>query len=77
MSSAHHWFMPEVPEVFTEYEVAELLRVQVAVVRRLRKQGRPPPFVMVGNHARYPRSAIFAFLTAVESTPRQEAGKET
>ena len=52
--------MAEVPELLTEYEVAELLRVQVAVVRRLRKQGRPPPFVMVGNHARYPRSAIFA-----------------
>src|SRR6516164_2471623 len=67
-------FMPEAPEVLTEYEVAELLRVQVSVVRRLRKQGRPPPFVMVGNHPRYPRSAIFAFLTAIESAPRQEAG---
>jgi excisionase family DNA binding protein len=70
--------VPEIPEILTEYEVAELLRVQVAVIRRLRKQGRPPPFVMVGNHARYPRPAIRAYLAAVESTPpRQEAGKET
>ena len=64
--------------VLTEYEVAELLRVQVAVVRRLRRQGRPPPFVMVGNHARYPRPAIRAFLAAIESTPpRQEVDKES
>jgi len=77
VSPAHYVVVTEIPEILTEYEVADLLRVQVAVIRRLRKQGRPPPFVMVGNYARYPRPAIRAFL-AVESTPpRQEAGKET
>jgi hypothetical protein len=65
--------MSDIPELLTEHELAELLRVRIAVVRRLRKLGRPPAFVMVGAHPRYTRSAVLEFLIAGEPSCRSAA----
>jgi excisionase family DNA binding protein len=66
--------MYEGSDLLTEYELADLLRVKVHVVRRLRKRGEPPEFLMVGNHIRYPRSALARFLAGEQ---RKKEGSPT
>ena len=44
--------------LLTEYQVAELLRVSVATIRRRRLFRQPPDFVKIGASVRYRREAI-------------------
>ena len=45
-------------ELLTEHEVAQLLKVSVATIRRRRLFRQPPDFVKLGASVRYRREAI-------------------
>lgn len=44
--------------LLTEHQVAELLKVSVATIRRRRLFRQPPDFVKIGASVRYRREAI-------------------
>lgn len=44
--------------LLTEHQVAELLRISVATIRRRRLLRQPPDFVKIGASVRYRREAI-------------------
>ena len=44
--------------LLTEYQVAELLNVSVATIRRRRLFRQPPAFLKIGASVRYQREAI-------------------
>jgi len=44
--------------LLTEHQVAELLKVSVATIRRRRLLRQPPDFVKIGASVRYRREAI-------------------
>jgi hypothetical protein len=48
--------------LLNEHEVARLLGVRVGVVRSLRRRGRPPRWIRVGQHPRYRLEEIREFI---------------
>ena len=50
----------QVEELLTEHDVARLLRVSVATIRRRRLFGQPPDYIKIGASVRYRREAISA-----------------
>lgn len=45
----------------TEREMAEQLRISMATIRRLRKQGKTPPAIRIGSQIRYELRACDAW----------------
>jgi predicted DNA-binding transcriptional regulator AlpA len=52
--------------LLTEHEVAKLLRVSVATIRRRRLFRQPPDFVKIGSSVRYRREAITRLIETAE-----------
>jgi excisionase family DNA binding protein len=69
--------MPDDSDLLTEYELADLLRVKVQVVRRLRMSGEPPSYLRVGKHVRYPRTAITQFLAGAGTNHENDTESAT
>jgi predicted site-specific integrase-resolvase len=59
-----------------EAEVAQLLNVEVATIRRWRWAGKPPPFVRIGAAVRYDPDAIAAFIEAGRRTSTSDQSME-
>jgi len=55
--------------LFTEREVADILRVSVATIRRRRLLRQPPHPLKIGASVRYTRDSIVALLAASETDP--------
>jgi predicted DNA-binding transcriptional regulator AlpA len=53
-------------ELLTEHEVARLLKVSVATIRRRRLFRQPPDFVKIGASVRYKREAIQRLIDSAE-----------
>jgi len=56
----------QVEALLTEHQVAELLRVSVATIRRRRLFRQPPDFVKIGASVRYRREAIQRLIDSAE-----------
>jgi predicted DNA-binding transcriptional regulator AlpA len=52
--------------LLTEHQVAELLKVSVATIRRRRLLRQPPDFVKIGASVRYRREAIQRLIEGAE-----------
>ena len=52
--------------LLTEYQVAELLNVSVATIRRRRLFRQPPDFLKIGASVRYRREAIQRLIESAE-----------
>ena len=52
--------------LLTEHQVAELLKVSVATIRRRRLFRQPPDFVKIGASVRYRREAIQRLIDSAE-----------
>jgi predicted DNA-binding transcriptional regulator AlpA len=52
--------------LLTEHQVAELLKVSVATIRRRRLFRQPPDFVKIGASVRYRREAIQRLIESAE-----------
>lgn len=52
--------------LLTEHQVAELLQVSVATIRRRRLFRQPPDFVKIGANVRYRREAIQRLIESAE-----------
>lgn len=55
-------------DLLTTEEVAEILRVPVATVRKWRSEGVGPRGFRIGKYVRYRRSAVEIFIEDREST---------
>ena len=55
-----------IESLLTEQEVAKLLKVSVATVRRRRLFRQPPDFVKIGSSVRYRREAIQRLIESAE-----------
>jgi len=53
---------PPAAAYLTEREVAQYLKVSLALLRRWRMDGKGPAFVKIGRLVRYPRRNVEAFL---------------
>jgi predicted DNA-binding transcriptional regulator AlpA len=53
-------------ELLTEHEVAALLKLSVATIRRRRLLRQPPDFLKIGSSVRYRRKAIERLIDASE-----------
>jgi len=53
-------------DLLTEHEVAELLKLSVATIRRRRLFRQPPDFVKLGASVRYTRESIQRFIQSAE-----------
>jgi excisionase family DNA binding protein len=52
----------QVKALLTEHEVAELLHVSLATVRRWRQRGTGPDFVKLGSSVRYKEATVLSWL---------------
>jgi predicted DNA-binding transcriptional regulator AlpA len=52
--------------LLTEHQVAELLKVSVATIRRRRLFRQPPDFLKIGASVRYRREAIQRLIESAE-----------
>jgi predicted DNA-binding transcriptional regulator AlpA len=52
--------------LLTEHQVAELLKLSVATIRRRRLFRQPPDFVKIGASVRYRRDAIQRLIESAE-----------
>lgn len=55
-----------IEDLLTEHEVAKLLKVSVATIRRRRLFHQPPDFVKLGASVRYKREAIQRLIDSAE-----------
>jgi predicted DNA-binding transcriptional regulator AlpA len=55
-----------VEPLLTEHQVAELLKVSVATIRRRRLFRQPPDFVKIGASVRYRRETIQRLIESAE-----------
>lgn len=55
-----------VEDLLTEHEVAKLLKVSVATIRRRRLFRQPPDFVKIGASVRYKRDTIQRLIDGAE-----------
>lgn len=53
-------------DLLTEHEVAKLLKVSIATIRRRRLLRHPPDFVKIGASVRYRREAIQRLIESAE-----------
>jgi hypothetical protein len=53
-------------DVLTEHEVARMLKVSVATIRRRRLFRQPPDFLKIGASVRYRREAIQRLIQSAE-----------
>jgi predicted DNA-binding transcriptional regulator AlpA len=53
-------------ELLTEQDVAKLLKVSVATIRRRRLFRQPPDFIKIGASVRYRRAAIERLIDSAE-----------
>jgi excisionase family DNA binding protein len=60
-----------VDELLTLEEVAAILKLPSATLRKWRAEGHPPQAFRVGRWLRYRRSAVEEFLAAQEAKERQ------
>lgn len=60
-------------ELLTSLEVAKLLRVSVATIKRWRRERTGPPHIVVGGLIRYRRADVEAYLR--ENTVEPEEGR--
>ena len=56
----------EFETLLTEYQVAELLKVSVATIRRRRLLRQPPDFLKIGASVRYRRESIQRLIESSE-----------
>ena len=61
-------------QLLTEHEVAKILRVSVATIRRRRLLNHPPTWIKIGASVRYTPESISAFLKSRPSGGEQQAG---
>jgi len=59
-------------QLLTEHEVAKILRVSVATIRRRRLLNQPPVWIKIGSSVRYSPRSISAFLENLPSGPLHE-----
>jgi hypothetical protein len=52
-------------ELLTEHDVARILKLSVATIRRRRLLRQPPTWIKIGASVRYKPSSIAAFLAEV------------
>jgi predicted DNA-binding transcriptional regulator AlpA len=57
-----------IEDLLTEHEVAELLRVSVATIRRRRLLRQPPEWLKIGASVRYTRASIGRFIDSSQQT---------
>jgi len=53
-------------DLLTEHDVAKLLKISVATIRRRRLFRQPPDFLKIGASVRYRREAIHRLLESAE-----------
>ena len=53
-------------DLLTEHEVAKLLKVSVATIRRRRLFRQPPDYVKIGSSVRYRRESILRLIESAE-----------
>ena len=53
-------------ELLTLEEVASMMKLPPATLRKWRAEGKPPQAFRIGKHLRYRRSVVEAFLQAQE-----------
>jgi predicted DNA-binding transcriptional regulator AlpA len=53
-------------ELLTEHDVAQLLKVSVATIRRRRLFRQPPAYLKIGASVRYRRAAIQRLIESAE-----------
>jgi predicted DNA-binding transcriptional regulator AlpA len=58
-------------QLLTEHEVAKILRVSVATMRRRRLLNHPPTWIKIGASVRYTPESISAFLKSRPSGGEQ------
>jgi predicted DNA-binding transcriptional regulator AlpA len=56
----------QIEPLLTEHQVAELLKVSVATIRRRRLFRQPPDFLKIGASVRYRREAIQRLIESAE-----------
>ncbi len=59
-----------------EKEVASILNINVATLRRWRWAGKGPRFLKIGGAVRYAQSDIAAFIEAGRRTSTSDTGRE-
>ena len=59
-----------------EKEVASILNINVATLRRWRWAGKGPRFLKIGGAVRYEQSDIVAFIEAGRRTSTSDTGRE-
>jgi len=62
-----------IQSLLTEYQVAELLNVSVATIRRRRLFRLPPDFVKIGSSVRYRLEAVEALIECGARTTTERA----
>ena len=67
MQNTSHNNPPET--LLTEHEVAQLLKVSVATMRRRRLFRQPPEYLKIGASVRYRREAIQRLIEKAEQRP--------
>ena len=61
-------------QLLNEHEVAALLNVKVATLRRWRWAGKPPRFLKIGFSVRYEPDELAKFITAARRTSTTDCG---
>jgi predicted site-specific integrase-resolvase len=59
---------PNIEPLLTERDVAELLNVSVATIRRRRRAGQPPEWIKFNASVRYQRETVRRFIAERERT---------
>lgn len=62
------------PQLLTEHEAAEYLRLKVATLRRWRWAGKPPSFLKIGAAVRYDPAELTSFIEAARRTSTSDTG---
>jgi predicted DNA-binding transcriptional regulator AlpA len=62
----------EIERLLTEHEVAGILHVSVATVRRRRQFGQPPHPIKIGSSVRYTAESVAALIAESRTKPDAE-----
>jgi len=60
------------PDLIDTHELARLLSMSPVTLKRWRREGKGPPFIIVGDSVRYSRIALAAYLEANTTYPTQQ-----
>jgi hypothetical protein len=66
-------FSPSFEQLLTEHDVAKILRVSVATIRRRRLLKQPPIWIKIGANVRYTPQSISTFLKSRPSGGGEQA----